>query len=244
MVLDLLKESSDDAFYTEGHIAFLASKFRSMLIERKYRLTRNSSFESMSSQNSQQVCLNLEQTDLLPDGCSGLWLRSIEELPDTLVESGTNIYPVSDMLFSNVTMIPAERMPYVGYNKWLKNIIYASIGKDNHLYLTSNNNQFVFLEKVKMNAVFADAVEAAKLSCDESSDGCDYLDAQFPLEDSLIPSCIELVIQEIAGPRYNPEDKANNASDDLSDLSLTSRQVATPAERMERATQKQEAAQA
>ena len=128
----------------------------------------------------------------------------------------------------------------MGYNKWLKNIIYAALSSDKHLYLTSSNDQFAFLDEVKVNAVFSDPVEAAKMACDKEEGSCDYMDKIFPLEDALIPSCIELIVQEIAGPRFSPEDKANNASDDLSDVGLVSRRTATPNEQEERRANRQE----
>lgn len=240
MVLDLLKESSDDAFYTEEHILFLATKMRAALIERKYKKSRNKGYVEPSSQNTQQICIDLEPADLIPEGCDGTWLRSVQELPDTLSGNVTNVYPVSDMLFSSVTFIAPERMPYVGYNKWLTRIIYASLSEDNHLYMTSGNDQFIHLEKANVSAVFSDPVEAAKLSCDNEGGDCDYMDTEFPLEDALIPSCIELVVQEIAGPRYNPEDKVNDASDGLSDVGLVSRRTVMPNEQEERRRPSQE----
>jgi hypothetical protein len=45
------------------------------------------------------------------------------------------------------------------------------------------------------------------------------LDAYFPIESALIPPLIELVVKELRGPEYSPEDKENNADDDLSDVS-------------------------
>ena len=44
MTLDLLKERADDAYYTEEHIIFLASKMRSLLLERKYKNSNRTSF--------------------------------------------------------------------------------------------------------------------------------------------------------------------------------------------------------
>ena len=237
MVLGLLKERSDDSYYTEEHILFLASKFRAYLLERKYRRSRNSTFSEMSGENTQQICVDLEKTDLLPMGCSGTWLRSVQEIPDTLDIFDATIYPVNQMLGSTLTMIPAERMPYVGYNKWLKNIIYAAIGADNKLYLSSINGQFTFLKKVRINGVFADPLKAADLACDNAGENlnCEVLDQEFPLETALVPPCIEMIVQEIAGPRYAPEDKANNAKDDFGDVALTNRNAAAPAESSERA---------
>lgn len=235
MVLDLLKERADDAYYTEEHIIFLASKMRALLLERKYKGSRNGVFSPMSDENKQEICIDVEPTSLLPDGCSGLWLRSIQEIPDTLNAEDPNIYSVSDMYHGMVTFIPPERMPYVGYNKWLQNIIYASRSNDGHLYLTSSNPQAAYLRKVKMGAIFADPTDAAKLSCNNEDGlaGCDILKENFPLESALIPSCIELVVQEITGSRYAPEDKVNDAKDGLGDAAITQQKAATPVESSE-----------
>ena len=108
-------------------------------------------------------------------------------------------------------------MRYVGYNKYLQNIIYASIGPDNYLYFKSNNPQYLYLEKVKMTGVFENSEEASKLQC-EGDNECDILDRIFPIEESLVSPMIELVVKELLGAQYRPEDNVNNAKDDISDL--------------------------
>ena len=232
-VLDLMKELGDDSYYTEEHVIFLASHMRSLLIERKYKQTRNSSFSEISDDNKQTICLDLEPTELLPDGCSGLWLHSIQEIPTLSSVAAPKLTTVSGLFFSNVTLIPAEKMPYVGYNKWLKHIVYAAKSNDNHLYLTGSNPQFMYLKKAKIEAVFSDPMAAAKLSCDENgnSNACDILSMEFPLETSLVPSCIEMVTQELLGSRYAPQDKQNNAQDDLADIAVTNNRAARPGDR-------------
>lgn len=227
MCLDLLREKSDDSFYTEEHIIFLASKMRALLLERKYKATRNSSYTQMSEANRQQICLDVEPTEILPYGCSGLWLKSTVPVPDSLSMAEPRIYPLSDMLHSMVTYIPAERMPYVGYNKWLRKIIYAARSTDGYLYLTSSNPQFINLEHLKMSGVFRDPEEAAKYACEDdgSSSPCDTLDQEFPLEDALLPQCIEMVVQELAGPRYAPEDDRNDDRDNLAGIAARTNAV-------------------
>ena len=226
MTLDLLKERSSDSYYTEEHIIFLASKMRALLLERKYKATRNSTYNQMSEANRQQICLTVSPTEILPYGCAGMWLKSDQKIPDPMSMFEPTITTVNDLLFSNVTYIPAERMPYVGYNKWLKKIIYAARGTDGYLYLNSSNPQFLNLESVKMSGVFRDPEEAVKYACndDGSSAVCDTMDMTFPLEDALIPHCIEMIVQELAGPRYAPDDKKNDDEDNLSGLAATTRQ--------------------
>lgn len=234
-VLDILKEHTDDAYYTEEHVIFLASKMRALLLERKYKNTRNSSFQEMSDENRQQICLDLEAADLLPAGCEGPWLKSVEKIPDTINAAMPTVSAGSDMMHTMVTYIAPERMPYVGYNKWLKNIIYVAKSKDGYLYLHSSNPQFMFLENIQMSAIFSDPEKAAKLACEGNDEGkCDILSANFPLEAALVPSCIEMVVQELLGSRYAPEDKTNDAKDGLGDAAVTSSKQATPAENISR----------
>jgi len=41
---------------------------------------------------------------------------------------------------------------------------------------------------------------------------------EFPLEDSLIPQLIELIVKELTPVEYKPTDTDNNASDDLANI--------------------------
>lgn len=231
MVLDVMKEHSDDAYYTEEHILFLANKMRALLLERKYKNNRNTTFNEVSSENEQTICMGLEPADMINGLCAGRWLKSTVKIPDTLSISEPKLITISDMIATNLTFIAPERMPYVGYNRWLKNIIYASKSADDYLYLTSNNPQFMFLTGAQMSGIFSDPEAAAKLSCDTDEAGnCDILTMTFPLEAALVPSCIELVVQELLGSRYAPEDKKNDAKDGLGEVAVTSSKAARPVE--------------
>lgn len=224
MVLDLLKEHSDDSFYTEDHIVFLLKNMRAYILEKSYKESRNTAFKELADGNSQTICLDLIPADALPGSCAGGWLRSKKKVPSLLGVSPIKVYPFNELVNTVVTYIPAERMPFVGHNKWLKNIIYCAKADDDYIYLHSVNPQFLFLEKARLTGVFADPEEAGKLECnaDGSKKICDVLDMEFPLEGDLIPLCIESVLQEIMGSRYVPEDKTNNAKDDLGDIASTS----------------------
>ena len=111
-------------------------------------------------------------------------------------------------------------MRYVGSNPYLKNIIYSSIGPDLHLYLNSSNPQFLYLKKLRMSAVFEDFDEVSDLLCD--NDGtpqpCDVLDMEFPIRQYMVPTLIELVVNELSKGVILKEDETNNAKDDTPDL--------------------------
>lgn len=217
MCLDLLKESSDDAFYTEDHVLFLVKKMRAFLLEKKYKRTRNSPFVPMSEENKQRVCFGLEPADDISVGCNGQWLKSKVKVPELMPFDGVSSCTVNDVLQSMVTFIPKERMPYVGYNKWLRNIIYATRSVDGYIYMSSSNPQFMFLEKAGITGVYADPEAAIRANmCNGDGSCADILDEMFPLEASLIPSCVELVVQELSGSKFMPQDTRNNAKDDFS----------------------------
>ena len=217
MCLDELKLYSDDALYTEEHIMFLLGKYRTFLIKQKYSDVKKQIPES----NYQTICLDLIEVPAISgEPCEGgSYLRSKEKIPFLMKIGNPRVYPV-DYYQGEITYVSRERMRYVGYNKYLKNIIYASIGPDNYLYFKSFNPQYLYLEKTRMTGIFEDPQAASELQCpDESGDTvCDVLDREFPIENALIPTLIQLVVEELIKAEYKPEDKENNSDDDLSEV--------------------------
>ena len=213
MVLDECKIHSDDSYFNEDHVSFLLSKYRSFLLKKELEKEN----KNLSSTNAQTICLDLMEVPAIEDfDCSGSYLRSTEKIPSIVNEFKVQLYPL-DYYQGEIIFTSRERMRYTGYNKWTKNLIYASKGPDDYLYLKSENPQYLYMEKLRMTAVFEDFEEAAQLACDE--DGivvCDKLYAQFPIESAQIPIIIELVVKELLGVKYQPKDKNNNAVDDAS----------------------------
>lgn len=215
MVLDQLKLLSDDAYYTQDHIIFLADKYRAALLKQQYSDLKRVVPES----NYQTVCLDLEQVQAIDgDICSPTYLRSVESIPNIL-PLGTPRVSTPDFFAGHITYVGFERSKYVGHNKWLKNIIYCTIGPDNKLYLKGANPQMNYLEKVQYTGIFEDGAKAAALECGGNGNAaCDPLDADFPLEEALIPNLIAAIVKDLLGASYRPKDETNNANDDLSDL--------------------------
>lgn len=217
MALDELKLISNDATYTPEHLIFLADKIRALLLDRRYRDARKG---EVSRSNYQEICFDLIEVPAIPGtSCYGVYLRSTEKVPSLMSVGIKHIYPVDYFSSEHISFIPLERMPYVGNNKWLSNMIYVTKGPDDYLYLKSANPQFLYLKKLRVDAVFQDSQKAASMSCSaESGTNCDILDSEFPLEDTLISPLIQLMVQELSGARYLPTDKQNNASDDMSGM--------------------------
>ena len=46
------------------------------------------------------------------------------------------------------------------------------------------------------------------------------MDREFPIEESLVPLLIELVLKELRAAEYMPIDNTNNAKDDLNEVNI------------------------
>ena len=221
-ILDLAKlGGSDDAYITEEHIIFLIKKFRAFLIKKEQEKEKSTT-DMASEFEYQQICLNLEKVAAI-DGhpCTGgYYLRTTVKIPKILEETQPRVYPIDFYQGINISYVTRDRMKYIGSNPYLQNIIYTSIGPDLHLYLYSSNPQFLYLKKLRMNAIFEDFEEASELLCDNDgqSTSCDPLDAEFPIRDYLVPTLIELVLKEILGTKYQYVDTKNDARDNTIDV--------------------------
>lgn len=218
MILDQLKLISDDATYTEEHTLFLAKEYRGLLLKQRYSDIKKQIPES----NYQTICLDLiEVPAITGEPCEGgSYLRSKEKIPTLMQIGNPLLYPL-DYYQGDIAYVSRERMRYVGHNRFLQNIIYASLGPDQYLYMKSNNPQYLYMEQAKMTGIFEDPEEAEELACDkDNEESCDILDKDFPIEEALVPVLIELCVKELSGSVYRPQDTQNNSSDDLSNTPI------------------------
>lgn len=219
MVLDELKITSDDSIFTEGHVIFLAGRYRSFLLKQRYYTDLK---KQIPESNYQTLCLSLEQTEAIEGlPCEGgYYLRTTKPIPDMLPFGITRLYTSGSYYKGNIEFVSKDRFKNTGHNKWMQNIIYATLDPDGRIYLTSSNPQFLYLCEAKLTGIFENAEEASELSCESSSEEqCDILDRDFPLEDALIAPLIELVTKELTPSLAAPEDKTNDADDGLSGVS-------------------------
>ena len=211
LVLDELKGMSDDFDFTEDHVHYLLTKYRAFLLKQRYSDIKKQIPES----NYQTICLDLINVPAISgEPCTGgVYLRSKQKVP-FLMQIGTpRVYPI-DYYQGEITYVSRDRMRYVGYNKFLQNVIYCSIGPDNYLYFKSSNPQYLYLEKVKFTGIFQDSMQASDLQCPDNNGEtvCNPIDRTFPIEDALVPPLIELVVKELAGSAYKPDGRDKTLS--------------------------------
>lgn len=209
LISDELKLMSDDSYFNEDHIKFLVNKYRVFLLNQQYSKDVR---KAIPESNYQTIKLNLKQVSSVEDcPCSEYYLKSEEEIPHTLPFSMNKAY--STINDYRITFVSKERFKYTSFNRWTKNIIYAT-NIDGHIYLTSNNPQFFYLEELNFKGIFEDVEKVSSLN----EDYCDILDIEYPLEEGLVPLLIQSVVQELSPKTITPEDSYNNASDDKSNL--------------------------
>lgn len=217
MVLDELKVTSDDNIYTEEHIVFLAGRYRTFLLKQRYYSDLK---KQIPESNYQTLCLSLEQVEAIEGlPCEGgYYLRTTKPVPDLMPFGITRIYPSGSYYKGNIEFVTKDRFKFTGHNKWLQNIIYATLDPDGRIYLTSQNPQFMYLQQATLTGIFEDAEKASELECDKDGNTreCDILDRDFPIEDALVAPLIELITHELSPSVAAPEDKENNANDNLS----------------------------
>ena len=216
MCMDEVKLNSDDSFYTEDHVVSLLNNYRSFVLKKELEKEN----KQLSSANDQTICLDLIEVRDEDNPCGESMLRTEQTIPNLVNDCKVSLYPVNYFEGDHIIYTTMERMRYTTYNKWTKNLIYAAKGPDDYLYLKSSNPQYLYLEKMRMKAIFEDFEQAAQYACDEAGEElqCDILDMKFPIENALVPILVEMVVKELLGAAYRPKDSVNNSNDDLSDI--------------------------
>ena len=218
LVLDEVKQLSDDAYFTEDHIVFLLSKYRSFLLKQRY-----SDIKKMIPEiNYQTISMDMTTVPAMPGDSDPLdfqYLKSNKIIPIPLQAGFPRVYG-DDYLIGEITYISRDRMRYVGFNKFMNNIAYASILPDQYMYIKTSNNAIIKdYTTLNFTAIFLDAVAAAQFSSDT-----EILDKVFPLEDSLVAPIVELCLKELLPAVFRPQDRYNNSKDDEGDLAQFVRQ--------------------
>lgn len=226
MVMDRCKLLGDDNYVEPEHALFIISRLRAYLLTSKYQKAK----AQMSPSNMQTLTVELEPAGE-PCSCGNAFtLRSVKELPNTLMlnnyEGVTNITPVGlAVCKTNFNFVSAARFPFAGESRWQKMMSYACIAADNHLYIKSSDSLIEDLEAVNITTVFEDVEKAAQAEaqdkydeCAEGQTPCDVMDMRFPLEEGLVTLLIENAAQTIQDTAAKPKDDKNSSNDELDSL--------------------------
>lgn len=212
LILDELKLISDDKQFEEEHIIVLINQYRNLLLKQRYSDIR----KEMPVSNLQSINITLSVEDTI--------LKSNMSLPTILnlnVQNLTTISSISTFWQGEFSFIDYNQFRYTGYNRWLNSIVYVTIGPDGYLYCKSNNLSFLQLTDITVTSIFENPLEVHNLSTpiNETSEDS-ILDIPIPIEGNLLPILKEIIIKELSGAIYRPEDELNNANDNLNKVSV------------------------
>ena len=219
MILDELKLLSDDSYFNEDHIIFLADKYRVFLLKQRYSDIK----KQIPDSNLQTICLDLEGVNTINyNGCESLeYLKSTQKIPNMMKIYSPKISTSDYFKGVMISFVNKDRLKFVGNNRFSQNFIFASLGDDGFLYLKSNNPQMFYLENIKLTGIFEDASLASKLGCNKENNSCSIMEQEFPIEAALVNPLIELVVKELLPAIYRPTDSTNDSKDNLSTLGTT-----------------------
>lgn len=216
MVRDLLKISSDDSYITSQHILFMLEKFRAYVLKSKYEDDE----ASVPDTNKSEITVELE---LVSDnlGYSGIpLLRSKEKLPSDMIFDYITVRTNKLTGNPNIVYVPFSRFPYIGNNKYLKNIIYWTIDDEDYILVKSCNPLFEYLREFKIEGVFESPMKVAERECSCKGLEVNYDDVDFCLEDDLVQLVVQYVMNTFQNSIYKPQDEDNNTNDDLAGIAV------------------------
>ena len=185
-VIEKLNALSDDSNVTEELIASMIDTKRAFLLKQQF----SKASWSLPIDIRQEICVDLETVDTI-DGYSdaGKTIRTSIALPSRIRikgRSGPLLVRRLDGRVIPLNVIPIERLPYIGNNKYTAQLTYAALDMDGRLLIYSNDNKFKFLSSIKITDVFESPEEIYELQCDNDADTTEPWDMEYPLEVSMV----------------------------------------------------------
>ena len=205
MCLDLLKGESDDFTYTEEHIAYLLDKYRALLLKQRYG---NDPKKHVPYSNYQTISLSLTQDDNISKSTNVI---------STLLQVGIPRITTDNYYNINFEFVNRERFPFVGNNKYLKKIRYASIDTDNKVVIKLLEPDDI--DTINLTAIFENPRSIQTSSINH------WMDNEFPLEESLVSTLIETVVNSLIKIVTFPTDTINNGTDENSSMPVRMEKV-------------------
>jgi hypothetical protein len=212
-VFEKLKIQSDDTDITAELVSSLVDSKRALLIKQQY----GAKPWSLPIEVKQEVCVDLEVANNI-DGlsCFGKILRTKIKLPNSIkirAKEGPLNIRKHDRTQIPINIVPIERLPYIGHNSFISNMIYAAVDYDGRIYLVSNRKNHLFLESIKVTDIYEDPDTAYELECGTTASTIEAWDQDYPIESSMADPLINLIVQELAKTLAMPEDNVNDAED-------------------------------
>ena len=153
-VLERVRAMSDDSDITEELISSMIDTKRAIILKQQY----SKASWNIPIELQQEICISLESVDTI-DGFKGAGqtIRTAESIPDPIKIKG-NMGPLmvrrEDGSVIPINVIPIERLPYIGNNRYTAMLTYAAMDFNRRLILVSKDNKLKFLKKLELLMYF------------------------------------------------------------------------------------------
>jgi len=207
-------QQSDDEMISDRQIEFQVNSLRAQFIRQDINKRR-----SVSDNIKQMIhCLDVHQVNGSTCGLDSklVIMRSKEQIPNAIETSHndliTSIGPTG-ILSTNFHVIPYNRAPWVGTNKYTKLMTFAFM-LDNFIYVTGPDSEL--LEKVKLEGVFQNPREISNFTNSDGEMSYDPENHDYPLSTSML----DLIKQSMLATNMQSfvqtlTDSSNNSKSDF-----------------------------
>ncbi len=177
---------SDDEIISDEQVAFWIKNTRAQLI--KQQLDKK---KDLSQSFYQTLCTEVEAVDA--SACCNIdvdctIVKSKVKIPRLIDDNSTIVKPV-DITSKPYSIIPFSRVPWVGTNKFTKNVKRVFFLED-YLYIMNDD----LVEKISIHGVFEDPQSTESfLDCDNKQ--CFSYDNPYPISSAMIEIMKEMIIK-------------------------------------------------
>jgi len=205
---------SDDEMISDRQIEFQVNSLRAQYIRQDVNKRRS------ISDNIKQVihCLEVEPISGTTCGLSDdiMIVRSKEKVPNAIETSHQDLITAigpTGILSTNFHMIPYNRAPWAGNNRYTKRMTFAFL-LDSFVYITGPEAEM--LEKIKVEGVWQNPRDIESYKKDDGSPSYDAEMEEYPLSTSMLDLIKQGMLAQNLQPMIQmPTDISNNAKSDL-----------------------------
>jgi hypothetical protein len=205
---------SDDEMISDRQIEFQVNSLRAQYIRQDVNKRRS------ISDNIKQVihCLEVEPISGTTCGLSNdiMIVRSKEKVPNAIETSHQDLITAigpTGILSTNFHMIPYNRAPWAGNNRYTKRMTFAFL-LDSFVYITGPEAEM--LEQIKVEGVWQNPRDIEKYTMEDGTLSYDAETEEYPLSTSMLDLIKQGMLAQNLQPMIQmPTDISNNAKSDL-----------------------------
>lgn len=205
---------SDDEIISDRQIEFQIHSLRAQFIRQDINKRRS------ISDNIKQIitCLKVEAVKGSTCGLSDdiIIVRSKEKVPNPIETSHSDLITAigpTGILSVNFHMIPYNRAPWAGGNKYTKRMTFAFL-LDNFVYITGPDAEL--LDHIKVEGVWQDPTDIAHYMNSDGTHDYDKDNDEYPLSTSMLDLIKQqMLVQNMKPFVESPTDISNNSKSDV-----------------------------